>query len=105
MPEETRTGDTVALRVPDHARLREVIRRAGCPLIGTSANRSGEPAALTAAEALRALGESVALVLDGGKVGGQPSSVVVVESGRVRLVREGAISRAALAAALGAPVE
>ncbi|HEU5316328.1 MAG TPA: L-threonylcarbamoyladenylate synthase [Chloroflexota bacterium] len=102
VPEGVRTGANVALRVPGHPRLRELIRRAGVPLIGTSANRSGEPPAVTARAAADALGESVRLVLDGGRVGGAPSTVVVVESGGVRVVREGAIPSAEVLAAAGA---
>jgi L-threonylcarbamoyladenylate synthase len=104
VPEETRTGDTVALRVPGHDRLREVIGLAGCPLIGTSANRSGEPPALTAEEALHAVGRDVALVLDGGRGGGRPSTVVVIAGERAQIAREGAVSRAELEAALGSPL-
>jgi tRNA A37 threonylcarbamoyladenosine synthetase subunit TsaC/SUA5/YrdC len=88
----------VALRVPGHAALRALIARAGCPLIGTSANVSGEPAALTAEEAARALGDAVALVLDGGRVGGAPSTVVLVGDEGVRVLREGAISAAEILA-------
>ena len=105
VPEETRTGETVAVRVPGHARLCEIIRQAGCPLIGTSANRSGQPAALTAEDALRAVGGEVALVLDGSRTGGLPSTVVIVEPDRVRITREGAVSRAEIEAALGEPTE
>ena len=99
VPEETRTGETVALRVPGYEPLRAVIRAAGCPLIGTSANRSGEPAALTAAEAAAAVGDHVALVLDGGRTGGAPSTVVVVGGDGLRVVREGAIPAAEIEAA------
>jgi L-threonylcarbamoyladenylate synthase len=100
VPDETRTGQTVALRVPDHPLLRDVIRRAGCPLIGTSANHSGQPPALTAEAALQAVGTHVALVLDGGGGGGTPSTVVVIEDGGVRVAREGAVSWEAIEQAL-----
>ena len=91
VPSGVRTGSTVALRVPGHDGLRQLLRQAGVPLIGTSANRSGEAAALTAQAAAQALGEAVRLVLDGGRVGGAPSTVVVVGADGVRVVREGAI--------------
>jgi L-threonylcarbamoyladenylate synthase len=102
VPDETRAGETVALRVPGYEPLRAVIRAAGCPLIGTSANRSGEPPALTAQEAAQAVGAAVALILDGGRVAGQPSTVVTVEGDVVRLVRPGAVGRRDLEAALRA---
>ncbi len=100
VPELVRTGATVALRVPGYAPIRQVIAQAGRPLIGTSANRSGRPPALTAVEAARELGRSVRLVLDGGRVGGAPSTVVAIEGAAVRLIRAGAVSRSALEAVL-----
>lgn len=36
---------TAAFRVPDHARLRELLRRVGSPVVSTSVNRTGEPPA------------------------------------------------------------
>src|SRR6266542_4942431 len=76
VPKAVRAERTVALRVPGLAALRRLIERAGVPLIGTSANRSGEPPAVAAAQASQALGHAVSLVLDGGRVGGAPSPVV-----------------------------
>lgn len=100
VPALVRTGDTVAVRVPGLADLRALIREAGWPLIGTSANRSGEPAAATAQEARAALGDAVALVLDGGRGEGAPSTVVEVGERSVRVVRRGAVELAALRDAL-----
>jgi L-threonylcarbamoyladenylate synthase len=97
---------TVALRVPGLPALRSVIHGSGVPLIGTSANQSGAPAALTAEEAAEALGDSVALVLDGGRIatdlGAKPSTIVAVQDGRVRVLRAGAIDSDALRRVLGA---
>jgi L-threonylcarbamoyladenylate synthase len=94
--------DTVAVRVPDHEQLRRLIARAGGALAATSANRSGEPDTTDASSARRALGEHVALVIDGGQTrGGVPSTVVDCTVSPVRVLREGAISEAAIRAALG----
>lgn len=101
VPARVRSGHTVALRVPGQPALRDLMRVAGVALIGTSANRSGAPAAVTAHEAAEALGDSVQLVLDGGRVAGAPSTVVVVDGDGVRVVREGAISQAEVLAVLG----
>ena len=57
---------TVAVRVPGMATTREVCRRAGAPITGTSANRHGRPPPTTAAEARAALGDAVDALLDGG---------------------------------------
>ena len=61
----------------------------------TSANLSGESPALTAQEAYDALGDTVDLIVDAGRSpGGVASSVVRVEAGRLRVLREGALSEA-----------
>lgn len=93
---------TVGVRVPGHDGTRAVIRAAGGALAVTSANRSSAPDSLTAEEAAEALGEAVALVLDGGRCpGGRPSTVVDLTGGALRVVREGPLSEADLRRALG----
>ena len=87
-------GDTVAVRVPDHAFLRELIRALGEPITGTSANRSGQPACRSAQEVEQELGDAVDLIIDGGPSGAGPESTVVSLTGSLPVVlREGAISR------------
>lgn len=91
-----RSGDvTVGMRVPDHALARSLLASTG-PLWTTSANRSGEPDALTAAAAATAL-PGLDAVLDGGRApGGRPSTVVDLSGPRPVLLREGAIAHADL---------
>jgi tRNA threonylcarbamoyl adenosine modification protein (Sua5/YciO/YrdC/YwlC family) len=93
---------TLGVRVPDHVVPRALARRLG-PLAVSSANRTGEPDALTAAELVAAVGDRASLVLDDGPVrGGRASSVVAVPvTGPVTVLREGAIDRATLEAAQG----
>jgi L-threonylcarbamoyladenylate synthase len=70
--------DTIALRLPDHELAREILRRTG-PMAVSSANLSGQPAALSCDEAIDQLGDSVAVYLDGGELdssGGVPSTIV-----------------------------
>ena len=88
---------TLGLRLPDHAVPRALARRLG-PLAVSSANRTGEPDTLTAAELVAAIGAGLALVLDDGPArGGVPSSVVAVDrEGSWRVLREGALSEVAL---------
>ena len=50
----TAGGDSVAVRIPDHALARSLIRRTGASLATTSANLAGAPNAITAAEVARA---------------------------------------------------
>ncbi|MBN2476610.1 MAG: threonylcarbamoyl-AMP synthase [Pirellulales bacterium] len=85
-------GQTVGLRVPGHPVILDVLRMLAGPLTLTSANRSGQPDAVTAAEVIDALGDDVALVLDDGPCRfGQPSSVVRVQGKRYEMLRVGVV--------------
>ncbi len=85
--------DTVAVRVPDHAFARELLRRTG-PLAVSSANVSGRDAALTIDEAQQQLGDRVAVYLDAGTAAGPvPSTIVDLSGPTPRILREGRLSR------------
>ncbi|MDN4474841.1 L-threonylcarbamoyladenylate synthase [Demequina sp. SYSU T00192] len=87
------THGTVALRVPDHEAALALLTRTG-PLAVTSANRTGEPAATSAAGAEEQLGDKVAVYLDAGDSPlGVASTIVDATGDRLRIVREGGISR------------
>lgn len=66
---------TIGLRVPDHDLVRAVAARVG-PIAATSANRHGDPTPATAQEAASALGDDVALVVDGGRLEERASTVI-----------------------------
>jgi tRNA threonylcarbamoyl adenosine modification protein (Sua5/YciO/YrdC/YwlC family) len=86
------TQGTVALRVPDHENTRELLSRTG-PLAVSSANLSGQPAALDVYDAEAQLLDSVAVYLDGGvATGGQPSTIVDLTGDVPHVVRIGALS-------------
>jgi L-threonylcarbamoyladenylate synthase len=86
------TQGTVALRVPDHENTRELLSRTG-PLAVSSANLSGQPAALDVYDAEAQLLDSVAVYLDGGvATGGQPSTIVDLTGEVPHIVRVGALS-------------
>lgn len=88
------TGETtVGLRLPDHEFTQKLLAAAG-PMAVTSANLSGQPPALSAQAAQTALGDKVALILDGGmSPGGQPSTVVDCTATVPQILRAGPISR------------
>jgi L-threonylcarbamoyladenylate synthase len=91
---------TIGVRVPDHDCPRALARALG-PLPVTSANLSGHPDARDAATVVAQLGKRIDLVLDGGATrGGTPSTVVDCSGEEPRILRDGAIDRQALAAAL-----
>ncbi|MGY3128386.1 L-threonylcarbamoyladenylate synthase [Agrococcus sp. UYP33] len=102
------TGGTVAIRVPDHPIAIGLLRETG-PLAVSSANLHGRPAPTEAAAAAEMLGDSVAVVLDAGTVGGtaaageQNGSTILDCStpGTFRIVRQGVLPRAVIAEALG----
>lgn len=83
---------TVGLRVPGHSLILDVLRMIAGPVVLTSANRSGEPEASSAAEIVETFGDEVALVLDDGPCRyGQPSSVVRVRGDDYEVLRVGAV--------------
>jgi L-threonylcarbamoyladenylate synthase len=90
------TKGTIALRVPDHELARDILRRTG-PMAVSSANISGQPAAMTCDEAIEQLGDSVSVYLDGGPLGGSgggaPSTIVdFTQNEEGQVLRRGGIS-------------
>lgn len=108
------TRGTVAVRMPSHRVALELLAETG-PLAVSSANRTGEPAAMTAAEAEVALGDSVAVYLEAGPAGieyptstaGTGSTIVDATGlehpdGKLRFLRRGVIPDAAIIEVVGA---
>ena len=86
------TKGTVALRMPLHSVALDVLKQTG-PLAVSSANRTGQPAATTADEAQRQLGEAVSVYLDGGPCADNIPSTILDLTGTIpTLLRAGAIS-------------
>lgn len=83
-------GSTLAVRIPAHRRLRELLRRLGTGVTATSANRSGETP-LVDPRGLEPLlaGLDAAVVNDGILPGGAPSTTVVAVAGGWRILRQG----------------
>ena len=89
----TAGGDTVAVRIPAHPVPAALASGLGAPLLGTSANLSGRPSALTAGEVYTQFGEQIDLVIDGGRsLGGRESTIVDVTGEVPVVLREGAIA-------------
>jgi L-threonylcarbamoyladenylate synthase len=89
---------TVAVRMPLHPVAIELLEVTG-PMAVSSANISGRPAALTAADAQEQLGDDVAVYLDGGPAAtGVASTIVDVTAEVPRILRTGAVSADALRA-------
>lgn len=92
---------TVMLRMPLQPVAIELLRQTG-PMAVSSANVSGQPPATTAEEARRQLGERVDVYLDGGTAEQQAASTILDLTGpQPRILRDGPVSAAAIAAVLG----
>ena len=84
-------GGLVGFRIPGNAAARELAQLAGCPLVGTSANKSGQLPQTSLAGVRAQLGLEVEWYLDGGVTpGGKPSTLVRLSQGRLELLRPGA---------------
>jgi tRNA threonylcarbamoyl adenosine modification protein (Sua5/YciO/YrdC/YwlC family) len=109
------TKQTVALRVPDHKIALALIEETG-PLAVSSANLTGEPAATTAKQAFDYLGDSVEVYLDGGpSPKGEESTIldltalvdnyddknVLTTVGKIKVIRQGALSLAKIQTVVG----
>lgn len=90
-------ADSLGLRTPAHEAILKVLRLLPGPLVLTSANRSGEPAATTVEQVVQAVGDDVALVIDDGPCHyGQASTVVKVHGDHWDVLREGVFTKADL---------
>jgi L-threonylcarbamoyladenylate synthase len=86
------SGPTIAVRVPNHPICQALIQHLGNPLIGTSANTSGQPAALTAEEVGQQLEGKIDLIINGGKCpGGRESTIVDITHEPPVILRQGII--------------
>lgn len=81
---------SLAVRVPDDARLQELLQETG-PLLTSSANQPGQPPATTVTEARAYFGDAVSWYEDGGVVNRAPSTVVRVIDDALEVVRRGAV--------------
>ena len=98
-------GPGVAVRVPDHPIVPELVCILGVPLAVTSANLSGGSSPTTAEGVLEQLAGRIPLILDGGPCeGGIPSTVLDLTQSPPKILREGHISAEVLEALIG-PLE
>jgi tRNA threonylcarbamoyl adenosine modification protein (Sua5/YciO/YrdC/YwlC family) len=92
---------TVMLRMPLHPVAIELLREVG-PMAVSSANISGQPPAVSAADARDQLGDVVAVYLEAGPSAQQAASTIVDLTGaQPRILREGPVATADVADVLG----
>ena len=83
---------TVALRVPNHYVPRKLAKLVGCPIGGTSANKSGEPSCRTYQEVITTIPTGLAFVVNGGdSYIGVESTIVDCTSPEIKIIRQGAL--------------
>ncbi len=94
--------DTVAVRMPSHPVMREVIKKSGCPIAAPSANLSGSPSPTNAKYVFDDMNGRIGLILDGGECEvGLESTVITLAGEKPRLLRPGGITPEQLEEVLG----
>ena len=103
VPKCTTAGlPTVAVRCPDNAVTRQIIRLSGCPIAAPSANISGKPSTTTAEHVMHDHNGKIDAVVDGGPCRvGLESTIVDLTEDRPRLLRPGGITPEQLMEVLG----
>jgi L-threonylcarbamoyladenylate synthase len=106
VPAVTTAGlDTVAVRMPNHTVALDLIRAAGVPVSAPSANLFSELSPTRADSINPAIGDKLAVILDGGPCEvGIESTVVDITGSTPRVLRPGQVSRYQLEEALGKAV-
>ena len=84
---------TVAFRCPGDEWLRKIIKVCDCPIFSTSVNRSGKPV-LDEEEIITREFEAECnlIVLDGDKKNALPSTLLSIENGKVKILRQGSVT-------------
>lgn len=83
---------TIAFRCPGDEWLRKIIAECNAPIFSTSVNRSGQPVLETRSTITREFENEVDLIIeDGDKKGALPSTLVAIENGKVKILRQGSV--------------
>ncbi len=81
---------TIGIRVPAHPIVRAMLRALGEPIMSSTLTLPEDDMPLTSADEIEErIGHQIELVIDGGPVGIEPTSVVDLSSGSVKVLRAG----------------
>jgi tRNA threonylcarbamoyl adenosine modification protein (Sua5/YciO/YrdC/YwlC family) len=80
---------TVGIRIPENTIAEMVVKNLGHPLVTTSANISGEDALGDPHEIEAVLGKQLDMVVDGGIIFSEPSTVISLVDDEIEILREG----------------
>ena len=83
---------TVGFRMPSHPITLELIREFG-PLIGPSANISGQASGASFKEILKDFGQEVLGIEDDAYLTGQDSTILDLSGSKARILRQGAVTK------------
>ncbi|MBS9337027.1 L-threonylcarbamoyladenylate synthase [Fructobacillus parabroussonetiae] len=96
---------TAAVRMPANEVTRSLIKKAGFPIVGPSANLSGKPSPTTAAHVAHDMDGKIAAIVDDGPTQiGVESTVIDLTAKVPTILRTGAVTQEELATALGQEV-
>jgi L-threonylcarbamoyladenylate synthase len=102
----TAGSGTIGVRWPVTGFATRLVRAYGRPITATSANKSGQPSTATADEVRSQLGMDLEMLIDGGVLTApQGSTLIDLTQKRPMLIREGPVSRIALAEALNGNIQ
>jgi L-threonylcarbamoyladenylate synthase len=94
-------GDNIGIRIPSHLIAQQILQALNIPLIGTSANLSGEPSALCADQVRQYFDNQLDLIINESDIiGVEASTIVDLTVSPPRILRVGAILPAEIMAAL-----
>ena len=80
---------TVGIRIPDNPIVQAIVRELGHPLVTTSANLSGTETPQDPNEIEKELGRMVDMVVDGGILMAEGSSVISLLDDQTEILRQG----------------
>ncbi len=81
---------TVGIRIPENPIALAIVKELGHPLVTTSANISGEHDHQDPAEIQEAMGKMIDMVVDGGILMGNASTVISLIDDQIEVLRQGA---------------
>ncbi|OQY23878.1 MAG: threonylcarbamoyl-AMP synthase [Desulfobacteraceae bacterium 4572_35.2] len=80
---------TVGIRIPDNNIVSEIVRQLGHPLVTTSANVSGDETYQDPSYIEQDWGNMLDMVVDGGLLYGDPSTVISLCNDQIEVLRQG----------------
>ncbi len=93
---------TVAVRMPSHPVMREIIQKSGLPIAAPSANLSGSPSPTNAKYVFDDMNGKIPLIIDGGDSSvGVESTVITLVGEKPKLLRPGGVTPEELEDVLG----